>query len=463
MCGRERRGDPQNPRTSEPQNPRTLCAALLALLIATAALHAWDRGHVPDYHDRRARLAAQTTDGVVVLFGYAEADAAASVTPFHQNEAFYYLSGWNQPGAMLMIVPDAHASGQAERAAREILYVPARDPQQERWTGPTLDPDGPDAAPRTGVAEVRRASLLPTDLVEALKNSPKIYTELTPQPESGEDAFVADTVARLKALAPLAEFQDVRPLLQSMRAIKSPGEVALIRRAAENSMAGHAAAMRALRPGMREFEIGALIKYEFERRGAEWPSYPAIVGSGFYSTVLHYDADDQEMQAGDLVVVDAAGSYGGYASDITRTLPVSGRFTARQREIYDVVRGAQAAAIAAARPGVRLTGRTPGSLFQIAYDYINTHGRDGHGAPLGAYFIHGVGHSVGLNVHDPMNTEAPLAPGMVVTIEPGIYIPDERLGVRIEDMILITQDGCEVLTKALTSDPAEIERVMATK
>ena len=395
-----------------------------------------------------------------MLFGYTDADVAASVTTFHQNEAFYYLSGWNEPGAALTIVPGTRTAAQPAPTAHDVLYIPARDPAQERWTGPKLDPDAPDAAARAGVAEVHRAGLLPSELLEALKAHPRIYTELTPQPESGEDAFVADAVAKLKALAPFADFQDVRPLLQTMRAVKSPGELTLIRRAVENSVAGHLAAMKMLEPRMWEYEVAARMKYEFERRGSEWPSYPPIVGSGLFSTVLHYDADGRQMATGDLVVIDAAGSYGGYASDITRTLPVSGRFTARQREIYEIVRGAQAAAIAAAKPGVRLTGHEPGSLYQIAYDYIDSHGRDREGHTLGRYFIHGLGHSVGLNVHDPMDDEGPLRPGMVVTIEPGIYIPEESLGVRIEDMILVTPDGCEVLTRALTSAPDEIERLM---
>jgi Xaa-Pro aminopeptidase len=178
--------------------------------------------------------------------------------------------------------------------------------------------------------------------------------------------------------------------------------------------------------------------------------------------VLHYNSDDHQMQAGDLVVMDVAGSYSGYASDITRTLPVSGHFTPRQREIYEIVRAAQAAAIAAAKPGVSLS-RGKNSPQDAAYNYINTHGTDSHGKPLGSYFIHGVGHSVGLNVHDPMNRDELLEAGMVVTMEPGVYIPEEKIGVRIEDMILITRDGNEVLTKRLPSDAEVVEKLMSGK
>jgi Xaa-Pro aminopeptidase len=256
---------------------------------------------------------------------------------------------------------------------------------------------------------------------------------------------------------------DLRPRVTSMRAVKSPAEIALIRKAVDASVEAHLAALRAVRPGASEYEIAALMKYEFERRGCEWPSYPPIVGSGFYSTVLHYDADDQEMKDGDVLVMDVAGSYSGYASDITRTLPVNGRFTPRQREIYEIVLGAQNAVLAAAKPGVMLSRSGKNSLQQIAYDYINTHGKDLRGKPLGPYFIHGLGHSVGLNVHDPMDYDQPLQAGMVITDEPGIYLPEEKVGVRIEDDLLITEAGAELLTRRLPRDPDEVEKMMSQK
>jgi Xaa-Pro aminopeptidase len=433
-----------------------------ACCLAVATSSAWDRGDLKDYHARRANLISGTGDGVVVLFGYNDADVAASVTRFRQNEQFYYLTGWNEPGAILMLVPKAGGTDQPAELGQEILYLPARNLQLEKWNGPKLGPESPNATTETGFAAVHSTGLFQSELLEALKRFPKIYTELTPQPESGEESFQIDEVAKLKAIAPVAAFADLRPAVQSMRAIKSPAELTLIRKAVENSVDAHLAAMKAMKPGAFEYEVSALLKFEWERRGSEWASYPPIVGSGFYSTVLHYDVDERQMQDGDLVVIDAAGSYGGYASDITRTLPAGRRFAARQREIYEIVRGAQAAAIAAAKPGIML-GRGPNGLHQIALDYINAHGKDLHGQPLGKYFIHGLGHSVGLNVHDPMEATRLLQPGMVVTIEPGIYIPEEKIGVRIEDMILITRDGCEVLSRRLTSDPAQVEAIMAGK
>jgi Xaa-Pro aminopeptidase len=189
------------------------------------------------------------------------------------------------------------------------------------------------------------------------------------------------------------------------------------------------------------------------------------VGSGLNSTVLHYSDDSGKIQSGDLVLMDAAGEYSLYASDITRTVPANGKFTPRQREIYEIVLGAQKAAIAAFQSGKsHLRRGQPGSLHDVAFNYINTHGKDLHGQPLGKYFIHGLSHYVGLNVHDPGDYSVPLAAGMVFTIEPGIYIPEEKIGVRIEDMFYVDASGKLIrLTESLPQSPDEIEGLMSSK
>jgi Xaa-Pro aminopeptidase len=438
---------------------------LLALLLPPSALPAlaWEREPLSVFHERRMRLARETGgDGVIVLFGYRDADMAASVTTFHQNENFYYLSGWNEPEAMMLLVPKALKPGATFGLEKEILFIPPHDFREERWTGPKLGPDDAEASARSGFPTVKATNLFQSELLEALKAFPKIYTELTPQPESGEDYFQAEVVSKLRKMAPLAILADVRLHVERQRAVKSAGELALLRKAVDASIEGQLAAMKTVRPGVWEYETAARMEYEFRRRGCEWPAYPPIVGSGFFSTVLHYDADDQQMKDGDVVVMDVAGSYSGYASDITRTLPVNGRFSPRQREIYEIVLGAQNAAMAAAGPGMNLR-HGKDSLQDLAYAYINTHGKDLHGKSLGQYFIHGLGHSIGLNVHDPMDYNLPLEPGMVVTMEPGIYIPEEKIGVRIEDDILITKDGYELLTSRLPRTVEEIEQLMAGK
>jgi Xaa-Pro aminopeptidase len=181
------------------------------------------------------------------------------------------------------------------------------------------------------------------------------------------------------------------------------------------------------------------------------------------STVLHYSEDSGTIQKGDIVVMDAAGEYSLYASDITRSVPATGKFTARQREIYEIVLGAQKAAMAAFQSGKsHLLKDQEDSIYDAAYNYINTHGKDMHGEPLGKYFIHGLGHYVGLNVHDPGDYKVPLAPGMVFTVEPGIYIPEEKLGVRIEDIFYVDKDGKLIrLTESLPQTPDDIEKLMS--
>jgi Xaa-Pro aminopeptidase len=233
-----------------------------------------------------------------------------------------------------------------------------------------------------------------------------------------------------------------------------------MQKAIDLSIDAHLDAMRQMRPGLFEYQIAARMEEIHEWGGCEREAYAPIVGAGFNSTVLHYSALDSEIKDGDVVVIDVGGEYGGYAADITRTLPANGKFTPRQREIYDIVLGAQNAAIDAIKPGVQLYGGDS-SLQSIAANYINTHGHDKEGRPLGRYFIHGVSHHLGLDVHDPGDRTRPLEPGMIVTVEPGIYIPEEDLGVRIEDDVLVTKDGHQILTARLPRTADEIEKIMA--
>ena len=291
---------------------------------------------------------------------------------------------------------------------------------------------------------------------------PVIYTDVVSE---GETSASAEPLTFLKRSNAVLFFQDVKPTLTSRRTFKDAGEIALIRKAVDASVAAHAAAMKAVKPNVLEFEIAALMQYEWDRRGCERPSYSPIVGSGHNSTILHYSDNTNTMKAGDVVVIDAAAEYSMYAADITRTLPVNGHFTPRQREIYDIVLGAQEAAMAAFQSGKSmLVGDTDASLNKVAKDYIKSHGKDLHGQPLDQYFIHGLGHYIGLNVHDPGDYKVPLGPGTAFTIEPGIYIPEEGIGVRIEDDYYVDANGKLIkLSAALPSKAADVEKAMAGK
>jgi Xaa-Pro aminopeptidase len=221
------------------------------------------------------------------------------------------------------------------------------------------------------------------------------------------------------------------------------------------------AAMRMMRPGLHEYEIAAKMVEVHSMGGSEAEGYAPIVGAGPNSTALHYDKLARKIEDGDIVVLDVGAQFSGYSADITRTLPANGKFTPRQREIYEIVLGAQNAALAAIKPGMDFCQKGSKSVYKVAYDYINSHGKDLHGKSLGQYFIHGLGHHIGLDVHDPGEYCKSLEPGMVITVEPGIYVPEENLGVRIEDDILITETGYKFLSERLPRNPDEIEKIMA--
>jgi Xaa-Pro aminopeptidase len=438
----------------------------VSLLLAGVAL-AIERQPNADYRARRQALAAKTDGGVVLIFSDTEASGGNAIYGFRQNDNFYYLTGLSDPGGALLIAPATEAKEEAPaHPYTEILFLPAHNSSQEKWTGPKLGAGDTNAVEVTGVDHVEPLDEMHDALVHyAPGPRVTIYADLGGYGEESNASSSLDWLRRANAFPAGTSFKDVKPLLASLRTVKDAGEVELIRKAVNASMAAHMAAMKAMHPGITEREISALMQYEFGKRGCERPAYAPIVGTGANSTLLHYSADSATVAAGDIVVLDVAGEYSMYASDITRTLPATGKFSARQREIYDIVLSAQRAAMAAFQSGKsHMLREDSDSLYQVAYEYINTHGKDLHGQPLGKYFIHGLGHYVGLNVHDAGDYKVPLGPGMIFTIEPGIYIPEEKLGVRIEDMFYVDRDGKLVkLTAALPSTADEVERAMAAK
>jgi len=431
------------------------------LLLITSLLWAIERQPNADYRARRTRL-AEKAEGAFLVFAATEAQGPNAVYGFRQDDNFYYLSGWAEPGAAVLIIP-AHPASDSSPAQpySEILFLPAHNPIQEKWTGGKLGADNRQAAQVTGFDRVETLDQLRDELMRLLPSGRStLYVNKGPI----SDASI-EWLQRANAFPPYLSIADIGPLLAALRVVKDAGEIRLIRAATDASVAAHQAAMKAVRPGLNEHDISALMQYEFQKRGCERPAYAPIVGSGPDSTVLHYSRDDRAIKDGDLVLMDVAGEYSMYASDITRTLPANGKFTPRQREIYDIVLGAQDAAVRAFQAGKSSLGRDgPDSLYRVALDYINSHGKDLHGHPLGPYFIHGLSHHVGLNVHDVGDTSIPLDKGMVFTIEPGIYIPEENLGVRIEDIFWVDEGGRLVrLSGNLVRTADEVEAAMAAR
>ena len=243
--------------------------------------------------------------------------------------------------------------------------------------------------------------------------------------------------------------RDGRRLITDLRAVKSDDEIELIRRAVDATVHGIRDALRFARPGVAEYQLAAIVEFRCKSAGCARQAFDSIAGSGPNSCILHYGTNDRITEDGDLVVLDVGGEYRGYAADVTRTFPVNGKFSAEQARVYDAVLEAQLAALDAVKPGVTLR-----EIHAAAKAVLDRH-------ELGQYFIHGTSHSVGLNVHDPFGRARKLSVGSVLTVEPGAYLAHKSLGVRIEDTVVVTEDGCEILSAGVPKTRAEIEKLMA--
>jgi Xaa-Pro aminopeptidase len=336
------------------------------------------------------------------------------------------------------------------------MFLPARNERYERYYRHKTSPGDPDAEALTGFKHLLPVSEFEREVFRLLGEG-KAIEVIGSEPR-------AQRIKQLLAFRPGVAVEDGAKRIDALREVKSRAEIAMLTRSAEVSVAAQSRAFRLATEGRFEYQIAADMNKSWQDTGCEGPAYAPIVASGPNAIVLHYSANRRRMGAGDLVVIDAAAECSYYAADITRTVPVGGRFSPRQREIYDVVLGAQQAAIAAVKPGM-VIGRkeTKGSLMQIAYEYINTHGKDAKGQPLGGYVLHGLSHHIGIDVHDPGDIMEPLKPGMVISVEPGVYIRDENIGVRIEDMVLVTQNGHRVLTEGLPKEANKVEELVRGK
>ncbi len=427
-----------------------------------------------EFRERRRRLMATLPDDAAVLL-----PGAALVTrsgdsefAFRQDSDFHYLTGFPEPEALLLLLP-------GREDGESVLFCQDRDPEMEAWTGRRLGAEGAerdfglDEAFANAEREERLAALLdgrstlylPLDDGEALQLAESVRAEL----QAG---------ARRGARPPLA-FADVSARLHEQRLVKSPAELALMRHAGAISARAHRRAMRACAPGLAEYQLQAELEHEFRWQGGSGPAYASIVAGGGNARVLHYIENADALRDGDLVLIDAGAEFDLYAGDITRTFPVGGRFGEAQRALYEVVLGAQQRAIEAVRPGTTLAAIHRGVVRDLTQGLLELGLLSGdleacleHEA-WRRFYLHATSHWLGLDVHDvgqyrQDGEPRPLVPGMVLTIEPGLYVPEDEdipaayrgLGIRIEDDVAVTESGHEVLTAEVPKRVADIEALM---
>lgn len=394
---------------------------------------------VVEYQKRRRQLLGQLKRSVGLVFAGEQTDGEGRFKP---DANFVYLTGINdEPGAVLMLDP---ASDNPLR--REVLFLRPLNPEMERWDG-YRETISATLKRRTGFGSIQRLNALPGAVTTALrkcKSAACLHPFAVYPSAVSSDLNVFQQVAQR---VPGVRIEDRTSLLTAMRAIKSPREIALIERACDITEQAFLQVMKLIRPGLTEAQVQLALETVYRQQGGNI-AYGTIVGGGLNGTVLHYTGNRDTLRDGELLVIDSAASFGGYAADLTRTLPVSGKFSAEQREIYEVVLASQLAAIKSARPGA--------TFFEIDAAARRVIEKAG----LGDAFIHSIGHPLGLSVHD-VQPDHPLKPGIVITVEPGVYLPERRMGIRIEDDLLITSKGSRNLTPSVPKTVREIEHAMA--
>ena len=413
-----------------------------------------------EFMRRRAALMDKAGDGLIVLFGETSPLPGAH---FHQDNDFYYLTGVEDTGAALIMIP---------RTKQSFLFLPQQTPREAMMGGANLLKD-PQAKEKTGFMEIYDVSffeeylgrniaraglslylrLSPRDTIDNARSETLIFTARQSRLHFNDQISLDNhRVLKLRERYPGVEFKDIAPFIDAMRVIKSPEEVEVLRRNGRISAEGVRQAMLATRPGGYEYEIEAAAMYTVLKNGATGAAYPPIVGSGPNTCVLHYEKNERRVEEGDLVLMDFGGLLDYMSMDISRTWPASGRFTKEQREVYEIALEIQKACIEAYRPGV-----TNADVQEHVVEVMKKKGLDPRGQRGG------IGHYVGLCTHDVGPRAEKLQEGMVFAIEPGFYYPEKNIGVRIEDTVLITKDGCEVLTKDVPKEINEVEKLLSQR
>lgn len=385
---------------------------------------------------RRQALMDSLDGGVAILFSRGE----ETETGYMADGDFWYLTGIDDPGAVLMLSPN--------EPYRELLFLQPRNPEAERWTGWT--PDLTDSLKQAWMFDnISRVGVENWWIMEAMKHTPTLH--LISRPVGLDDPLPPDLelYQKITERIPGASIENSQYMIESMRMIKSPDEIAAIERAIDITHAGLTEVLSAMQPGMTEYQLEAVLETSFKAHGSQYMAFPAIIAAGGNSHFLHYQKRRDTLLAGQLLLMDVGAKWDRYSADITRTVPIDGKFTPEQADVYNLVLKAQEKAIAAVKPGA-----TSYDIHEAAKQVFRTAGY------IDDYW-HWTGHHLGLDVHDPSDEKAPLAPGMVITIEPGIYLPDRQFGIRIEDDVLVTKDGHKVLSADIPRTLEDVEAWVA--
>ncbi|MGO1431434.1 MAG: Xaa-Pro aminopeptidase [Halomonas sp.] len=433
---------------------------------------------VAEYRQRRDALMAQLPDNAAVVLPGAGLMTRSrdSEFAFRQNSDFYYLTGLREPDALLVLLP---GRGEGE----SVVFCQDRDPTLEAWTGRRLGAPGVEA--EHGIDQAFENTDRDERLPELLAGRELLYLPLDNTDAVGiaEDALADAQAGLRRGRHALKGWLDISPLIHALRLIKSDAEIALLRHAAVISARAHQRAMQVSRPGLSEFQLQAELEHEFVWQGASGPAYSTIVGSGAHACVLHYIENSAPLCEDGLVLIDAGAEFELYAGDITRTFPVSGRFSDPQRALYQVVLDAQQRAVSAVQPGITLAAIHQGVVHDLTAGLVELGLLEGEvqaridDESYRRFYLHSTSHWLGLDVHDvgtyrlDEQTARPLVAGMVLTVEPGLYIPSDDdipdayrgIGIRIEDNIVVTNEGYDVLTADVPKEVAEIEALMAKK
>lgn len=396
-----------------------------------------------EYQSRRSALRSACPNAIILLRGSAE-DEVVNPARYRQNSNFLYFTGVETPGAFLVLLPpDLHASIGIRGASpdvREILFLPARNATVETWTGPKLGP-GEDTEAATGIHKTADVSSLNGALLAWLRHNPSLYTAV-PFGENARFTREFRLIRNLQDLAPSIKIKDATNAIGGLRMVKSQAEIDRIVQAIEITQAGHRAAREVVEAGAGslEYEAEAAVLGAFRSHGAGL-AFGCIVGGGANATVLHYEDNNAVLNEGDLVVVDIGAKVGGYCGDLTRTYAVGGVRSERQAEIYNLVLQALERTVSDFKHGETLQNLTDRCKAFFKSSPLRSLDATGAEQTMDVFMPHGLSHHLGLDVHDVGDREIPLAPGHVITVEPGIYLPSEKIGIRIEDDYLVTADG----------------------